>query len=109
MPKHKKRIGIFFGQDMQLDVMVERTSQVDQLTFPVVGCSDTGNQGGIGEPGRNLPRNIGRGSAPRNFLNAAIRQGDMNLLHVRVHLEGETLSLSAAVPAVQPPPAPTDQ
>ncbi len=36
-----------------------------------------------------------------NLFDAAIRQCDVNLLHLHVHLEGETLSLSAVFHAVK--------
>src|SRR5712664_80197 len=49
----------------------------------------------MGEGRGNLSLNIGRRIALRHFLDAAIGQCDVNLIHVRGHLEGETLSLSA--------------
>src|SRR5258708_27285421 len=89
-------MGIFVGEDLQLDVMIERTAQVDQLAFAVVGRSHSRNKGSIGEPWRYAPGDIGRRGALGDVLDAAIRQCDVNPFHVRLHLEEETSSLSAA-------------
>src|SRR6266571_1261423 len=109
MTEDEEGIRIFFGEDLQVHVMVERPSQVNQLAFAVFlrsvltgrGLGDAGDKCGIGKTRRNFPCDIGRSRALGDFLNAAIRQCDVNLLHVRLHLEGETLSLSAASTAVK--------
>src|SRR5258708_10822324 len=81
--------------------MIERTAQVDQLAFAVVGRSHSRNKGSIGEPRRYAPGDIGRRGALGDVLDAAIRQCDVNLFHVRPHLEEETSSLSAALGRVK--------
>src|SRR2546427_7245276 len=104
MAEYKKRVGIFFGENLQLHVVVERAAQVDQLAFTVVflcvltgrGCGDARHEGGICKTRRYAPGDIRRRGALGNVLDAAVRQRDVNLIHVRVHLEGETLTLSAA-------------
>src|SRR5437762_13629927 len=101
MAEHKERIGISFREDLQLDVVIQRAAQVDQLAFTVVGRGDARHKGGIREPRRNTSRDVGRCRAFGHLFDAAIRQCDVNLLHLHVHLEGETLSLSAVFHAVK--------
>ena len=105
MAKHKKRVGIFFGKDLESYVVLERTPKIDQLAFAVVGLRDAGNERGIGEARRNTSRNVGGRCALGDIFNTAIRQCNVNLLHVRAHLEGETSSLSAASSRVKEMPA----
>ena len=104
MPENKKRVGVFFGEDAQLDVLLEGTAQIDQLAFTVVGSGHARDQSGVGEARRNAPRNLGGRGALGDILNTAIRQCDVNLLHGRGHLKRETSSLSAAHSPVKAEP-----
>jgi hypothetical protein len=104
MAEHKKGVGIFFGEDLKFDVVLERSAQVNQFAFAVVGRSDAGNEGGIGQARRDASGNVGGRGPLGDIFNAAIRQCDVNLLHVRVHLGGETSSLSAGSRAVKEGP-----
>src|SRR6266702_1462155 len=97
MTEDEEGIRIFFGENLQAHVMVERPSQVNQLAFAVFlrsvltgrGLGDAGDKGGIGKARRTSPCDVRRSRALGDFLNAAIRQCDVNLLHVRLHLKDE--------------------
>lgn len=112
MPKDEQRIGILFGEDPYLHVMIDGAAQVDQLALirsvgerRAVGCRYVRDQRGIRKPRRNLSRDIGRCSAFRHFLDTAVGQCNVDLLHVRIHPERETSSLSAASRRVKEMPA----
>jgi len=81
--------------------VIQRAAQVDQLAFAVVGRGNTRDKRGIREPRGNTSRDVGRCRALGHLFDAAVRQRDVNLLHARVHPEGETLSLSAVFHAVK--------
>ena len=91
MAKDVERVGIFFGEDLELDVVIERATQVDQFAgvvalVAVVGaerCScaaclrvwicggrigNARDESGVGEARRNFARDIRRSCALGHFL-----------------------------------------
>src|SRR5216683_3035017 len=46
MTKHEERIRIFFREDLQLHVVIQRAAQVDQFAFAVIGRGHAGHQRG---------------------------------------------------------------
>src|SRR5258707_15313570 len=101
MPESEKRKGNFFREALQLRVVNGRAAEVDQLPLAVYGRDNTREKGGNREPRGNSSRDVGRCRALGHLFDAAVRQRDVNLLHARVHPEGETLSLSAVFHAVK--------
>ncbi len=81
MTEYEERIGIFFGEYLQLYVLVERTAQIDQFAGAIIGRGDTGNERGVGEARRNSSGDVGGSGALRHFLDFAVRQCDVNRLH----------------------------
>ena len=81
MPEHKERVGVFFREDVELHVALERAAQIDELSFAVVWLRNTSNQRGIGEARRDTARDVRRRGALGDILDAAVRQCDVNLLH----------------------------
>ena len=82
MAKDEKGVGIFFGEDLELDVVVERAAQVDEFTGTVIGGGYTGDERGICQArGNSLGDVRGRG-ALGHFLDFAVRQCDVNRVHV---------------------------
>ncbi len=88
MTKDEERVGILFGEDLQLDVFLERAAQIHQFTEiggvrqrSSVGRGDAGDQRGICQPWGNFARDIRRSRALGHLLNLAIRQCDLHLLH----------------------------
>src|SRR5580704_11501978 len=75
--------------------MLERAREVDQLAV------SARNQGFFGQSRRNLARNFRCGGAPRHFASRAIRQSDLNSLHVAICSPVETSSLLAHAKAVK--------
>src|SRR5229473_3197694 len=102
MTKHEERIRIFFREDLQLHIVIQRAAQVDQFAFAVVGRGDARHQRRIRQPRRNTSGDVGRSRSFGDFFDAAIRQRDVNRFHLRAHLEGETSSLSAGSTVVKP-------
>jgi hypothetical protein len=68
MAEDEERVGIFFGEDLELDVVVERAAQIDQLSSTVIGRGDASDQRGIGEAGRNSFGDVcGRGGKNKAY------------------------------------------
>ena len=79
MTEYVQRIRIFFGKNLKLHIVIERTPQIDQFALVFsVGCrhSITGgnarHERGISEARRYFAGNFQRSSAFRHFLNFAI-------------------------------------
>src|SRR2546430_10090802 len=94
MAKHIERVGIFFSEDLQLDVVIERATQIDQFAGAVAlvavvdanrgvwraagvrrlrggagrWIGDARDERSVGEARRNLSRDIRRSCALRYFL-----------------------------------------
>jgi hypothetical protein len=79
MTKNVQSVSIFFRQDLQLHIVVQRTTQIDQFAVvysfgignPVTG-GDARHKSGVGKARRYFARNFQRSSAPGHFLNFAI-------------------------------------
>ena len=87
--KNEECVGIFFRQDLQPDVAVERPPQIDQFTRSVAWRARRGrtrrrharHQRRVRQPRRNVLGNLRRRRAFRHVLDASIRQCDVDLLH----------------------------
>ena len=91
VPKDKKCIGIFFGEDLQLNVVIERPPQIDQFAGPIVWFGHPRHQRSVGQARRNFPRDIRGGSPLRNFLNLAVRQRNLNRIHALISPESGSI------------------
>jgi hypothetical protein len=49
MTENEKRVGIFFGEDLQLNVVIERAPQIDQFAGAVIRLSYTSNESRVGK------------------------------------------------------------
>src|SRR5260370_31279376 len=61
--------------------MVQRAPQSDERAFPVMWFRDARDQRCLRQPWRNFLRDVRRRSALGHFLDFAVRQRDVNLLH----------------------------
>src|SRR5215467_15745102 len=89
--KDEKRFIIFFGKNLELEVLLERAAQIDQVTAvfgrfaevyqrPVVRIG-LGDERGVGQARRDAACDVRRGGAFGNVLDTAIRQSDVNGIH----------------------------
>src|SRR6266851_8032862 len=81
--------------------MIQWAAQVDQLAFTIIWRGNTRHQRCIRQPRRYAPGNIRRRGAFGDILDAAIRQRDVNLFHVRVHLGRRNNKLIGGLPSGQ--------
>src|ERR1700682_1479634 len=81
MAEDEKRVGIFFGEDLQLDVVVQRAAQINEFTGAVIGSGYTGDERGICQARRNSLGDVRRRGSLRYFLDFAVRQCDVNRVH----------------------------
>src|SRR5260370_32984737 len=61
--------------------MVQVEAQIDERGLPVSWLRDARDQRCVRQPWRNFLRDVRRRSALRHFLDFAVRQRDVNLLH----------------------------
>src|SRR5258708_17922451 len=61
--------------------MLQWAPQIDERAFPVSWLRDERDQRCVRQPWRNFLRDVRRRSALRHFLDFAVRQRDVNLLH----------------------------
>src|SRR6266436_827488 len=109
--ENEKGIGIFVGENFQLEVLLERAAQIDQVAAvvhriaeirerAVVGIS-LGDERVVSETRRNTARNVGSRGALGHLFDAAIGQSYVNRFHEAPSRAGETTSLSAEENAVK--------
>ena len=108
--QHLNRFGIFRRQDREPHVLIDRRAQIDQKTFAVrrgsqprfgrrigrffshrtrgrarggrpVDRSDPRDQRFLGQPRRNLLRDLRRRGAERHFADRAVRHRNVNGIH----------------------------
>ena len=87
--KNVKRVRIFFGEDLQFDVVIERAPQIDQFAGAIIGLGYARHQRGIRQARRDFPRDIRGCRALWHFLNFAVRQSNVNRIHAEVHLRAK--------------------
>lgn len=81
MAEDVEGVWIFFGEDLEFYVAVERAAEIDEFAVTIVGLSDAGDEGGIQQARRNTFGDVGRSCAAGDIFDAAVGQCDLNLIH----------------------------
>ena len=99
MPEDVQRVGIFFGENLQLDVLLERTAQIEEQAAVFRGihgvgenaglflcavsarCRHLGHERGVRKPRRDGLGDVDGRGAPGNVFDAAIGKRYVDLFH----------------------------
>ena len=79
MAEDLQRLGVFFGEDFEFSVMVERARQVHEFARRAI--ANARNERGAGEARRNFFGDVGGGRAARHLQYGAILERNVNTIH----------------------------